>query len=190
MRSLHGTAGRLSAARHRLWISLTGSRATGGRYAQRIAARVFCESSGSSLVEFALCSIVLITMMFGIIECCFAIYSYNYVSDATRSAARYAIVRGSSCVSMPDCGITAAQIQTYIQGIPYPGIQSSNISASVTWLSVSASQPTTWTTCANQCNAPGNAVQVHVTYTFPLSIPFWKSESLSLQSTSQMVISN
>ncbi|MBS1802617.1 MAG: pilus assembly protein [Acidobacteria bacterium] len=145
---------------------------------------------GSALVEFALSSIVVIMMMFGLIQCCFALYSYNFVSDASRSASRYAMVRGANCSGMPDCQITQAQLQTWVRQNAYPGINSSNLTATVTWLSVSSTQPATWTACGSQCNAPNNAVKVQITYAFPFAIPFWRSTSLSLSSTSQMVIAN
>jgi Flp pilus assembly protein TadG len=148
------------------------------------------DESGTSLVEFAISASLLLMLMFGIIEICFALYTYNYVSDAARVATRYAVVRGSSCTDMPDCDITAAEVQTYVRGIAYPGINPANLTTSTTWLSASSSQPTTWTACAGQCNAPGNAVEIQVTYAFPLFVPFWRSSSLSLTSTSQMVISN
>jgi hypothetical protein len=38
-------------------------------------------------------------------------------------------------------------------------------------------------------NNPGNPVQVTVTYTFPLGIPFMPSRALTMSSTSQMIIS-
>ncbi len=145
---------------------------------------------GATLVEFAVATSLLFMMLFGIIQCCLALYTYNYVSDAARVATRYSAVRGSSCTGMPDCGITGAQIQTYLRSIPYPGINASNLSASAAWLSASSAPPTTWTACANQCNAPGNAVQVTVTYAFSLNIPYWKNATVNMSSTSQMVISN
>lgn len=148
------------------------------------------DNSGSSLVEFALSSVIVVMVLFGIIQCCLALYVNSYISDAARLATRYAVVRGANCSGMPDCGITSAQIQTYLRSIPYPGVNSNNLNASTTWYSASASQPTTWSLCASQCNAPGNAVQVQVTYAFPLNIPFWKKQSITLGSTSQMVISN
>ncbi len=161
-----------------------------GRLVRAIFSRVCRDSTGSALVEFALSSVVFIMMTFGLIQCCLGLYTYNFVSDAARFATRYAAVRGSSCSGMPDCGITAAQLQAYVLADVFPGINKNNLSSSVTWYSASASPPTTWTACANQCNAPGNAVQVQVTYTFPLSVPFWRSQSLSLTSTSRLVISN
>jgi Flp pilus assembly protein TadG len=146
--------------------------------------------AGATIVEFAVASSVLFLMLFGIIQCCLALYTYNYVSDAARVGTRYAAVRGSSCSGMPDCGATGTQIQTYLRGIPYPGISASKLTASAAWLRASTTPPTTWTACGSQCNAPGNAVQVTVTYAFPLNIPFWKNATVNMSSASQTVISN
>ena len=151
--------------------------------------RRFLEDTGATLVEFALSVSILMMMLFGIIQACFALYACNYVSDAAREATRYAIVRGSACTGMPDCGATQAQIQTYVSSLTYPGINANNVTVTATWLSLNSTPPTAWTACAGQCDAPGNAVQVQVTYPFPLSIPFWKKSTVNLNSTSQAVIS-
>ena len=187
MRKLREIAFRASVAVCRMRAGRTGIPVPGkGSRWERVCR----DNSGSALVEFALSSVVMVMVLFGIIECCFAFYANNYVSDAARTATRYAMVRGSSCTGMTDCGITSAQLQTYLRSIPYPGITPGNVTATTTWLSASTSLPTTWTACASQCNAPGNAVEVQVTYTFPLSVPFWTKKTLNLSSTSQMVISN
>ena len=39
-------------------------------------------------------------------------------------------------------------------------------------------------------NAPGDPVQVTVTYTFPLVIPFVPSETFTMTSSSQMIIAD
>jgi Flp pilus assembly protein TadG len=145
---------------------------------------------GANVVEMAVASSILFAMLFGIIQLSLALYTYNYVSDAAREGTRYAIVRGSSCSALTNCSATAAQIQTYVQNLGYPGVRAANTTASTTWFSPSASTPVTWTACGTPCNAPGNAVQVTVTYSFGLSIPFVPKETLSLHSTSMMVIAN
>jgi Flp pilus assembly protein TadG len=145
---------------------------------------------GSNVVEMAVVSSVLFAMLFGIIEISLALYTYNYVSDAAREGTRYAIVRGSSCNVLTNCSVTAAQIQTYVQNLGYPGVRAANTTVSTTWFSPSASTPVTWTACGTPCNAPGNAVQVTVTYSFGLGIPFVPKKTLSLHSTSMMVIAN
>ena len=64
------------------------------------------DESGSALVEFALSAVLLIIMLFGIIEFGFALYSYQFVNEVAREMSRYAIVRGSQCTAMPNCGYT------------------------------------------------------------------------------------
>jgi Flp pilus assembly protein TadG len=150
---------------------------------------VFLDEAGASMVEAAFSFVILLAVMFGIFQMSIALYSYHYVSEAAREATRYAAVRGSACSSLTNCKATSAQIQTYIRGIAFPGINSSNLSVTSTWLSASATQPTTWSACNNQCNAPGNEVKVVVTYSFPSGIPFLGVSTISVSSTSQMVIS-
>lgn len=146
--------------------------------------------TGATIIEFAMASMLLFMLLFGIIQACLALYSYNYISDAARVATRYASVRGANCTGLTNCGATGSQIQSFLRSIPYPGINSNNLTASATWLSVSTTTPTTWTACAGQCDAPGNAIEVQVTYSFPLNIPFWKNATISMSSTSQTVIYN
>jgi len=148
---------------------------------------------GSSLVEMAVSSAIFLATFIGVFELCISCYAFHFVSDAAREGSRYAMVRGSnSCTytpNLPNCNVTSAQVQTYIQNLGYPGLSASDLTATTTWLTVSAAQPATWSTCTSgTCNAPGNQVQVAVTYAFPLSIPFWKNGTLTVNSTSRMVI--
>lgn len=129
------------------------------------------------MVEFAVGASVLLTTLFGIISLSFALYSYNFVAEAAREASRYAIVRGADCdTSMSDCPITSAEVNTYVQGLSYPGIAATNLTGSATW---------------PNGNSPGNRVSVTVTYSFPLAIPFWAGSGslIHMSSTSSMVIS-
>lgn len=162
------------------WVAGRGKRSEGNRGVPR--------EYGGTIVEMALASIALLTIMMGIIEMSLALYTYHYVSDAAREATRYAVVRGSSCSLLTNCNATATQIQAYVQGLGYPN--SMTMTATTTWWSPSASMPTTWSVCATQCDAPGDMVKVTVAAAFPLSIPFWTMSTLNMSSTSQMVISN
>lgn len=157
---------------------------------QRI--RKISTEEGSSLVETAIASAVFFALLFGVIQIAFALYTYDFVSEAAREGARYAIVRGStSCSNTPsltNCNATPAQIQTYVRGLGFPGFTSSNLSVTATWCTASA-PPTTWSSCTSGTSkAPGNAVNVVVTYALPLSIPFWKNQTVNISSTSQMII--
>ena len=141
--------------------------------------RVSRDQSGSAIIEFAVASAILCSLVFGVMAMCLAFYSYNITSEAAREATRYAIVRGSACSSstFSNCNITSAQLQTYVRSIGFPGINpsSSTLTAVASW--------------PEGNNNPGSQVQVTVTYIFPLVIPFVPRKTLSMSSTSQMVIS-
>jgi Flp pilus assembly protein TadG len=146
---------------------------------------------GSALVEFALSIIILLTLVFGVIAMCLAIYAYHFISDAAREGTRYAIVRGSSCAtygnfSAPCPVTTSAQVQTYVRSLAYPGINPNYMTITATW-------PTTGASCTpsvSPCNNPGNVVKVTVSYALPLPIPFVSARTLTMTSSSQMVIAD
>jgi Flp pilus assembly protein TadG len=148
---------------------------------------------GSNLVETAMALLIFLPLLLGAIEFSLALFAYHDVTDAARKACRWAAVRGStSCTNTPaltDCKATSAEITTYVQDLGYPGIVGSNLQVTTTWLSATSATPTSWSTCAlSPCNAPGNEVQVQVTYPFPISIPFWQVTTINVSSTAAMVI--
>lgn len=155
--------------------------------------RRFMGEAGGSIVEMALSSSILFASFFGFFEASLASFAYQYVSDASREATRWAIVRGSTCSTntpgLDHCGATALDVQTYIRGLRYPGIVTANLTAATTWYSPSASTPTTWTLCSSgTCNTPGNLVKVNVNYAYGFNIPFGPKKNLTITSTSQMVV--
>lgn len=148
--------------------------------------RVRCEE-GSSVIEMALSMVVLLMILFGLIDICLALYTYHFVSDAAREGSRFAIVRGSAC-ALPgyECNATAPQIQTYVQGLAFPGIDPSNMTVTTTWSAYPAGE-----VCASAaCNDPGDLVTVQVNYNFPVAIPFVSASTIAMSSTSSMVISH
>jgi Flp pilus assembly protein TadG len=156
------------------------------------------EESGSSLVEMAISSSILFAVLFGLIYFGWAMYTYDFISDAAREGARYAIVRGSECTGFSDCNATQTQIASYVKSLGYPGLDASKLTVTAEWWTVT--QPggaaTTITDCGGTpkvgsvvCNEPGNAVQVSVQYDFPISIPYWTSTTMSMVSRAQLVIS-
>lgn len=155
------------------------------RCAQMSGAIVRCwNNEGQTLVETAISLSLLFTFVFGLIQVGFAFYSYQFVAESAREGSRYAMVRGSSCVS-PCTAATSASVQTYVQNLGYPGLNSSNLTVTTTW-------PDTGTSCTpsvTPCNNPGNNVKVEVAYSFPFSILFIPFRTLTLTSTSEVVIS-
>lgn len=161
------------------------------------------DEQGATMVETAIATAVVIMLLFGVFDFSLAFYTYHYVSDAAREGTRWAIVRGSrSCAQTPnlsDCGATADEIKSYVKGLGYPGIDSANymdvaVSTGEATDSTAADGTSTTIWSANTANdmtynAPGDVVTVTVVYHFPLSLPFWKQETINVGSQSSMVIS-
>lgn len=164
------------------------------------------DEQGGTLVETAIAATLMLGVIFSFFEMFMAFYAYHYVSYAARDAARYAIVRGSDCATdsttMTNCDVTQAELQSYVQGLNFPGINANDVSVTASWQTAvytetATSITTSWSSCTSSsgsgfptgCDAPGNAVKVTVTYAFPLNLPFFANQSLSFSSTSQMVIS-
>jgi len=145
-----------------------------------------CGEDGQSVVETAICASAVLALFFGVMQMSLALYTYHSLSESARIATRFAIVRGSACTAFPTaCPAKASDIQTYVQNLNFPGIVPANLTATTTW-------PTIGSTCTPSslpCNNSGNLVKVKVQYSFPLSIPFVPSSTISMSSTSQMVIS-
>jgi Flp pilus assembly protein TadG len=141
---------------------------------------------GSSVIEFALASIVLLMFLFGIIDCARAAYTYEFVTYAARKGVRYAIVHGSACVIYDggSCTATAAQIQSYVTGLTMAGLSSTAMTVTVTWPTQTTSGCSTVGT-----NNPGCPVQVAVSYNYSSILPFLRLSTIPMYSVAQAVIS-
>lgn len=144
---------------------------------------------GGTVIEAAISFALMIALVVAIFQISLALYASHFVADAAREASRYAIVRGSSsCSNSPNltnCNATADEVQSWVRNLSYPAIDPQHLTVTTTW-------PSSGVDCypsALPCNNPGNLVNVAVTYGFPLNIPFWKSRTINLKSSSQMVIS-
>lgn len=149
---------------------------------------------GAALVEMAIVSSLLFAMLFGIFQISIALYAYNYVNEAAREGARWAIVRGGVCSTntpnLDHCGATSADIQTYVQSLGFP--YSGKLTASATWCNATADSNGHSSWSAQPCtgtNDQGSLVSVVVSLSYPLNIPFVKQIPLTLSSTSNMVVS-
>ena len=141
--------------------------------------RDLSSEQGISLLESALSMVLLVAMLFGTMLASMMLYTYHYLSYAARLGARYAMVRGAACDNtngMPDCpNVTSTQVQTYVRGIHFAGINSSQVSVTATW--------------PQGNNNPGSPVQVTTRYPFQLLVPFVRHGTVNMHSTSQVVIS-
>jgi Flp pilus assembly protein TadG len=158
---------------------------------RRLKSLVCGEDGAVELVEFALASAILFTLIFGIVGFCQVLYAGNFVATAAQMGSRYEMVRGTDwtglCTSVGQlaCNDTTANtVITYITNMPHPGLATANITvAPPNWMSIDAT--------GNACT-PGTRecqVQVTVTYTFQLKA-YYFTRSFPLSSTSTETIQN
>jgi Flp pilus assembly protein TadG len=141
---------------------------------------------GNSLVEHALVLAVLLAVMFGIVDCGRALYTYNFVSNAAREATRWASVRGFTCTSL--CGgspATGSDVQTYAQNIPAGmGLDPAKIQTTTSWVTPPNNSPA----CTVHSNNPGCIVEVKVEYDYSFFMPLMPSGQIKMTRTSEMTI--
>ena len=122
---------------------------------------------GSSMVQFAIASTLLFSMIFFLIEFSQVTFRYNTIGSLAKDAARYASVHGQKATVVAD----SAYIQTYVNG-KNSGF---TVIAHTTW--------------PDGNKDPGSRVQVQVETSITPStaiIPHW---ALTLRSTAQVLIS-
>ncbi len=141
-------------------------------------------------------TVIFLTFLFAVMETAFALYSYFFLAEAAREGARYAIVRGSTAgggaacasYSSSNCQASAANIESYIQNLGFPGISASNMTVPApAWSAYASGSPCP--SSPNPCNSPGNLVTVTVRYNFPLAVPFIPAHTFSMSSSASMIIS-
>jgi Flp pilus assembly protein TadG len=149
--------------------------------------------SGSSLIEFAASATLMLTAIFGIMDCSRALYADHFVCDGATEAARYAMLRGStwtgtSCTT-PSCMASSSNVTSFVQSIVPFGVSTSS-----TYLTVITTWPGT-TPSGASCstmgiyNSLGCVVKVNLKYSFNFVLPFLPKNTLVLSSTSAYAIS-
>jgi Flp pilus assembly protein TadG len=167
------------------------------------------DESGAELVEFALTSLILFTLIFAIFNWMLGMYVYHFTSYVAQQATRFAIVRGytwsknttTNCATsappsftMPfNCTASATDIQNYVQSLAHPGINPSgltiNTTTSYVWPGVTPDGTTAQcgTNAKTNYNSPGCLVKVTVSYNFSF-MPILKLSPLPMGATSEKVI--
>ena len=149
------------------------------------------DERGNALVEFALSASILFVVLFGIMETSRAIYSYHFVTYAAQEGARYAVVHGGdwpnvcSSTVIFGCKASDSDVQTYVRNLTPPGLDSSSVTVTRTWLNTS---PNCTSSCTCAPNLRGCYVKVKVAYSFSFSVPFLPTSALNLVGTSVKVI--
>ncbi len=147
---------------------------------------------GSTIIEFAMSLVVLLTFMFGIFDCSLLLYANHYVTNAARDAARYAMVRGSTwgvaCATPASfsCTATGPNVTSYVQSSISPMIDASQLTVTTDWLPTTPAGGACNNVSGN--NSPTCTVRVKVNYTFHFLLPFLPADALTLSSTSVTAI--
>jgi Flp pilus assembly protein TadG len=164
------------------------------RPASIIAADSFLrDESGGSTFEMALCSIIVLFMLMGVMEGALALYTEHAVDSMARDAARYAMVRGSdyagtTCAtsSTASCNATATNVSTYLNNNLPPGVVAASLNVKTTWPGTNAAGNACDTTLGT--NSAGCTVHVTVTYPFTFLLPVPTSMIIHFGSDATMTI--
>lgn len=151
---------------------------------------------GSSMLEFAFSAIVFFILVFGCIGVSMAFYTYEVINDYARDAARYAMVRGKSCLLADlttSCSIGTGStantaLKTYLNHQIYPGINGANLTVTTAYAKAPGAGQCT-TSPLTTCNGSGDQVTVTVAYPFLYKIPFVPQRNFTMNATSTMIIS-
>ena len=149
--------------------------------------RLINHDLGSVTIETAVSFVLHFALLFGVMEASLGVYAFHFTAEAAREGTRFASVRGFSCTgSMSACPAQSSDIQTYVKGMTYPGIDPAAMTVTTTW---SAFPSGTVCSPSTSCNNPGDLVTVVVQYRFPFAVPLLPSNTWAVTSTSAMVIS-
>jgi Flp pilus assembly protein TadG len=162
--------------------------------------------NGTSMVEFALVFILLISIMFGIMGFGHALYAYHFVNHAAKTAARWAAVNGQTCGDDGSCNGTNGMnsgpadetaIQNYVLALIPPGIDATKVTTAVSWPVQTGLIDPSPTICSTAVGGVGPypkyqgcTVQVTVNYSFSFIFPLIRTTPISMSSTSDMIIAH
>lgn len=118
---------------------------------------------GAALVEFAIVSILLFTLLLGIIDFSIMMKNYLSLSQAAREGAR------SAALGSPT-SVVQTRVQTWATNL---GLKSAKLTLPSDWLQYAPAGSNTWTNVGNNAtgnNAPaGSQIRVKINYSYDLS---------------------
>ena len=130
---------------------------------------------GQALVEFAMCAVLLLALIFAVVEFGRMMLCYTTIGNAARIGARYAIVHGSD-------NPPTTSVETLVQGF----LRAGTVSPSSTTISVTYPGEPNGTNSG--CKYPGCRVSVTVSYPYDPLLSYFQLGSINLTSSSQGVI--
>ena len=152
------------------------------------------DESGSTLLEFALSAVLLLTLIFGILDCSRALYIDHFVGNAAREATRYAAVRGNdwkgaACATTANfaCEATAADVSAFVKSVAPAGVDPSLMTVKTSWPGTDAAGASC-TSGGLAADSAGCTVVVQIVYKFSFVLPLLPANKWSLPSTSRVTI--
>lgn len=132
------------------------------------------KEDGQAIIEAAITLPIVAAFVFVMIELCLMFYSYCMISETAREGTRYAIVHGSACTTSAkaSCTADASAINAYVNNVGWPNLGGGTLTPN--------------TTFPDGNENAGSRVQVSVTYSFPLTLPFVPKGSVAMSSSSTM----
>jgi Flp pilus assembly protein TadG len=135
------------------------------------------EDRGSTLIEFALISVMFVIVLLGVVEMGRMVLVYTTIANAAREGTRYAIVHGADQTVSPSGPGNVTNVQTVVKNFASAGLLNTGA------LTITVSYP-------NGNNTAGSTVTVKVTYRYDPFVNFFSSIlNTTLGSTSEGVIS-
>ena len=131
--------------------------------------------NGSTMVEFSLVFLILLTLMLGIFEIGRTIWNYNTLAYAARQATRYASVR--SAMGAPSYSVTPNPIDAIVH-LHAPGLDPDQLTVTKTW---------------TPDNSPGSRVRITVSYPIDLiAAPIFRGANgrVNVSATSVLTVLN
>lgn len=124
-------------------------------------------SSGQTLVEFAICALVLFMLVFAVVDLARGVFAYNTIAHCAREGVRYAVVHGAT--SAAPVGPTADNtgLTAVVRGFA-TGLNTNSVSVFSSW---------------PNGNETGKVVTVTVIYAFQPATTFFRTMSLSNSSS-------
>lgn len=164
---------------------------------RRVWPRILNDESGANMVEVAIASLIMFTMMFSILQFSLVLYMHHFLALAAQEGSRYAIVRGSSWSSAcsttrkSNCVANVQNVSDFVKSLSPISSVSNSMQVSTTWPGTDAngsSNPST-SNCSLGSNSPGCAVKVEVSYQGSiLNIPLSLVPSLTFKNSSTLTI--
>ena len=130
---------------------------------------------GQSLVEFAACAVLAVTLLLSVVEFGRMVLVYTTINNAARIGVRYAMVHGV------DNAVTTTDVQNVVNNfLGAAAIDTSSATTNVTYPGITGG-------CAAGSTGPGCPVKVTISYPYQAMVPYLPI-SVTLASQSEGVI--